>query len=95
MLLAAIRSTFRRRGQTSPVETPIALTAAFANDDSKQEQWVAFIRRSKLGEEGLTLPEVVEFVAEFLQPPLEALRAGESFGVTWPPGGPWQTSRAE
>jgi predicted nucleotidyltransferase component of viral defense system len=95
VLLAAIQSTFRRRGETSPVETPIALTAAFANDDSKQEQWVAFIRRSKLGEEGLTLPEVVEFVAEFLQPPLEALRAGESFGVTWPPGGPWQTSRAE
>ena len=71
------------------------LTAAFAGDDSKQAQWVAFMRRSKLGEEGLTLKEVVEFLAEFLQPPLEALRAGESFGVTWPPGGPWQTSRAE
>ena len=93
MLLAAIQATFRRRGETSPAEIPIALTAAFASDDSKQEEWVAFMRRSKLGEEGLTLPEVVEFLAIFLQPPLVALRARESFDVTWPPGGPWQESR--
>ncbi len=93
MLLAAIQSTFRRRGETSPVETPIALTAAFASDDSKQEQWVAFMRRSKLGEEGLTLPEVVEFLAEFLQPPLAALKAANSLDMTWPPGGPWQESK--
>ena len=48
-----------------------------------------------LGEEGLRLREVVEFLAEFLQPPLAALRAGDSFDLTWPPGGPWRTSRAE
>jgi hypothetical protein len=68
------------------VEFPVLL------DDSKQEQWVAFMRRSKLGEEGLTLKQVVEFLAEFLQPPLAALRAGDSFDLTWPPGGPWQES---
>ena len=93
MLLAAIQSTFRRRGETSPAEIPIALTAAFASDDSKQEQWVAFMQRSKLGEKGLTLKEVVEFLAEFLQPPLAALRAANSLDLTWPPGGPWQESR--
>ena len=92
-LLAAIQSTFRRRGETSPAEIPIALTAAFASDASKQEQWVAFIRRSKLGEEGLTLKQVVEFLAEFLRPPLAALKAGDSLDSTWPPGGPWQESR--
>ena len=92
-LLAAIQSTFRRRGETYPAEIPIALTAAFAGDASKQEQWVAFMRRSKLGEEGLTLKQVVEFLAEFLRPPLAALKAGDSLDSTWPPGGPWQESR--
>jgi len=93
MLLAAIQSTFMRRGEASPVGIPIALTSAFASDDSKQEQWVAFMQRSKLGEKGLTLKEVVEFLAEFLQPPLAALKSGGSFDLTWPPGGPWQESR--
>jgi hypothetical protein len=51
------------------------------------------MQRSKLDEEGLTLMEVVEFLAEFLQPPLAALKAGDSFDLTWPPGGPWQKSR--
>lgn len=55
-------------------------------------QCAAFMRRSKLDEEGLTLPEVVEFLAEFLQPPLAALKAGDSFDLTWPPAGPWQES---
>jgi predicted nucleotidyltransferase component of viral defense system len=91
-LLAAIQSTLRRRSEASAAEMPIALTAAFASDASKQEQWVAFMRRSKLGEEGLTLNEVVEFLAEFLQPPLAALKAANSLDLTWPPGGPWQES---
>ena len=91
-LLAAIKSTFRRRGETYPAEIPIALTAAFAGDDSKKAELVAFMRRSKLGEEGLTLKEVVEFLAEFLQPPLAALKAANSLDLTWPPGGPWEES---
>ena len=66
------------------VEFPVLL------DDSKQEQWVAFMRRSKLDEEGLTLKEVAEFLAEFLQPPLTALEAANSLDLTWPPGKPWQ-----
>ena len=91
ILQAAIQSTFSRRGETSPAGIPIALTTAFASDDSKQAQWEAFVRRSKLGEEELTLTEVVEFLGEFLLAPLAALNAADSFDLTWPPGGPWQS----
>lgn len=92
VLLEAIKSTFERRGASFPVETPIALTAAFAKDGSKQAEWAAFLKRSQLEDEGLTLTEVVELLAEFLLPPLQALGAADSLDLTWASGGPWQTS---
>ena len=92
VLLEAIESTFNRRGETFHPETPIALTTVFASDDSKQAEWAAFVRRSKLDDEGLALTEVVEFLAEFLLPPLKALDAAASFDLFWPAGGPWKES---
>jgi len=42
-LAQAIRATFDRRKTEIPATTPDALTADFANDPAKQQQWRAFV----------------------------------------------------
>jgi D-arabinose 1-dehydrogenase-like Zn-dependent alcohol dehydrogenase len=37
-----------------------------------------------------TLESVVESLAEFVWPPLDAARDGRPFGATWAPLGPWR-----
>lgn len=92
-LSAAIRATFARRNTGLPGDVPLALTDAFAADTSKQAQWTAFVRRSKLTGDGSALPEVIEALHTFLWPPLEAMGRGSDFGLLWEPGGPWTTAK--
>lgn len=62
----AIAATFARRTTAIPVDVPDALTPAFANDPSKQQQWNAFVRNLN------TVPEsfagVVADLQAFLMP---------------------------
>jgi hypothetical protein len=37
---------------------------------------------------------IVQAVAEFIEPVLEALNAGKSFDLRWEPGGPWKAPTA-
>ena len=90
-LARAIHATFRAR-ETTPVTAPAAFTDAFANDDEKQAQWVAFVRQHRIEDSPTTLHETVRFIAAFLQPVLHALAAEELFSGHWPPGGPWTQS---
>ena len=46
VLARAIQATFERRRTPLPETIPIALTADFHGDDSKQKQWRAFIRKA-------------------------------------------------
>lgn len=57
----AIAATFVRRKTAIPVEVPDALTAAFASDPMKQQQWNAFVRNLS------TVPESLEHVVEELR----------------------------
>lgn len=43
-LARAIAATFARRATPIPVDPPDALTPAFASDEQKQRQWIAFVR---------------------------------------------------
>jgi len=87
-LSRSVRSTFERRRTAPPETAPLALTAEFLEDRSKQTQWAAF--RNRLGLEKLpTLPLVGEQVAEFLLPVLDVLQTANSVFQTWEPGGPW------
>jgi len=91
-LTSALAATFARRRTDIPVETPIALTLAFATLDGKKAQWQGFLRRSRLGASP-ALPDVLERVGDFIAPVLAALGSGECFSGTWPPGGPWRGHR--
>ncbi len=54
---SAIKATFARRGMPMPTEWPAGLTATFADDQVKQAQWKAFLRKNRL--DAVELPEVV------------------------------------
>jgi hypothetical protein len=47
-LAAAITATFTRRGTVVPTELPIGLSDEFANDQSRQALWVAFLKKNVL-----------------------------------------------
>lgn len=68
----AIRATFDRRGTEIPAERPDALTADFAADAMKQQQWTSFVENVAV--QPGTLAEVIEDLATFLMPQAEAAR---------------------
>ena len=87
VLARAIRTTFERRETPLPNETPLALTAGFA--DAKQVQWAAFLRRTEIALAPEPLPEIQARIAELVMPPMIATTEAAPFNARWPPGGPW------
>jgi hypothetical protein len=87
VLARAIRTTFERRETPLPTETPLALTAGFA--DAKQVQWAAFLRRTEIALAPEPLPEVQARIAELVMPPMIATTEAAPFNARWAPGGPW------
>ncbi len=47
-LALAIATTFARRGMPVPTAVPIGLTDEFANDPSRQDIWLAFLKKNQL-----------------------------------------------
>ncbi len=88
-LAQAIRATFERRHTSLPTETPVGLSAGFAEDSEKARQWSAFVRREPLLLRPANFPPTIISIAEFVLPPLRASAAREGFGRRWPAGGPW------
>ena len=91
-LTRALRATFARRGTALPAETPIALTAEFANAEDKRAQWAGFVRRSRLTSAPATLESVIDGVAAFVGPLLSAAAREERFTRSWRAGGPWEAA---
>ena len=88
-LASAIKATFERRGTALPATTPIGLTADYASEPAKQQQWTGFIKTSRLAG-APTLENAVASARRLLVPVLEALRRAETFKKAWRPGGPWK-----
>ena len=68
ILASAIAATFNRRGTPLPTELPIGLSDEFANDQSRQALWAAFLRKNGL--EAMPLNKVVSALRTRLQPAL-------------------------
>ncbi|MEZ5492872.1 MAG: nucleotidyl transferase AbiEii/AbiGii toxin family protein [Gammaproteobacteria bacterium] len=88
-LRQAIRATFDRRGTELRAEAPFGLTDSFAQDEQKQMQWQAFVRKNKL--EALRLDDVVTSLRDFLLPVISAANADTDYQQHWPAGGPWSS----
>jgi hypothetical protein len=87
----AIAATFKRRGTPLPEVSPIALTPAFYDNSTKQIQWTAFLRKSRVAGSELTLAELAGLLKTFLVPPVQTIRDGLTACRIWPAGGPWGT----
>jgi predicted nucleotidyltransferase component of viral defense system len=79
----AIVATFNRRRTPIPTSIPLALTNEFADDETKQRQWLAFVRKGKLTSERLVLPETISLLQNFLMPPTTAIVEQVEFNLFW------------
>lgn len=87
-LRRAIAATFARRGTKIPTERPLALTEEFGRSPQKQAQWTPFVRRTRRPELRELAP-VIEKLAGFLWPVLQAAAQDEPWPWQWSNGGPW------
>jgi len=88
-LRRAIQATFDRRATPIPLDVPVALSLTFGEDTAKQNQWNAFLRRSRLEIEEKSLADVVADLREFLMPPVLSAARGETFTHHWTPREHW------
>ncbi|MBI9019150.1 MAG: nucleotidyl transferase AbiEii/AbiGii toxin family protein [Phycisphaerae bacterium] len=68
LLAKAIKATFQRRKIALPKELPIAFTADFLEDGTKQTQWKAFLNRSDLSDFDFTLAQILDDLRKRLWP---------------------------
>jgi len=91
LLVKAIRNTFERRNTEIPKDKPVGLSEDFVTDKNKQKQWEAFINRNNVHDLAKNLSDVIDFLSQFLLPPLEvAQHAPRKWKHVWKRGGPWK-----
>lgn len=90
VLKDAIAATFRRRKTALPADVPEGLSEEFISDRTKQAQWTAFTRRTRLKLPGADLPTVVNGVKAFLLPASIAAIRSETFSKKWKKGEEWR-----
>lgn len=83
VLAGSVASTFSRRRTEIAAEPPIALTAAFAEEEGKRAQWAGFVRKNRLAAAPVHLEAVIEGVADFIGPVLAALARRKTFVAKW------------
>ncbi|MFA5291939.1 MAG: nucleotidyl transferase AbiEii/AbiGii toxin family protein [Phycisphaerae bacterium] len=71
LLSKAIKATFNGRKVELPKELPIAFSADFLEDGTKEIQWNAFLKRSNLSNSRLTLPDVIENISHRIWPVIQ------------------------
>ena len=74
LLGEAILATFARRRIRIPHEMPVAFTPDFSEDNVKETQWQAFLRRSALESFHLSLRDVMRDLRDRLWPILDGCR---------------------
>jgi hypothetical protein len=88
-LAAAIDATFSRRKSAAFSPWPVALTPGFYADPPRSDQWLRYLRRSKLTDTPAEFGAVGERIQGFLEPPARSVSDGRGFDLAWPRGGPW------
>jgi hypothetical protein len=90
VLSEAIVRTFERRKTQLPSAPPIAFTAEFFEDESKQRQWTSFNAKNRLYIESVPLKTVVGQIEQFVMPLIRGVGVEKHLNRSWLAGGPWQ-----
>ena len=93
-LCQSITATFQRRHTEIPTQPPLALTAEFWQDPTKQAQWRAFLRRLGLDESSHSLEHIIIDLQIFLLPVLHSLNTSKEFPMIWSANDWWQAADA-
>lgn len=72
-LLLAIKRTFGNRKTIIPVLAPIALTLEFAENEQKQIQWKAFLKKNQINVANTELNEIILHLNSFFMPILDEI----------------------
>jgi predicted nucleotidyltransferase component of viral defense system len=88
----AVTRTFSTRGTSIPAR-PTALTMDFAGDETKINQWRAFVRKINIDGVPQELDDAIPAIAKFVLPVLEAGSESRRFSGTWKTPGPWRSRR--
>lgn len=89
LLASAFRATFDRRKTALPATTPVALTAAFAEDSAKRTQWSGFVRKASVRDAN-SLAGTIGAVRAFVEAPLAAAANRAPAPGRWRAGGGWE-----
>ena len=81
VLQTSVGQTVARRHTPISEGLPLAWTDTFSEDEAKQTQWLAFLRKSALDAPSLT--EVVLKIGHFLNPIWYGLQQDEEFSGRW------------
>lgn len=88
-LSEAIEKTFHNRGMEIKEQEPLIFSNTFKNDQTKNQQWNAFINKNTLS----TLPndfiEAMDQIEPFIAPILYSYKSDKNFDLVWHPPGPW------
>ncbi len=85
-LAKAIAATFARRTTPLPAQPPLALTAAFSEDNAKQRQWQAFLNKSRIL--AMDLPKTVTLLHTLLWPATQVAASNSMATAVWKPHTP-------
>ena len=88
-LCRAIAATFERRRTGIEATLPAVLTPRFFADDTRAEQWRAYLTRNNLPGAQTDFTAVGERLQSFLSPVWNALATARAFSDSWSPAGPW------
>ncbi|MBF0543063.1 MAG: nucleotidyl transferase AbiEii/AbiGii toxin family protein [Candidatus Riflebacteria bacterium] len=86
----AIKNTFNRRHTLLPETVPFAFTASFFDDQQKQTQWKAFVKKSKPDLPVGDLVTVILEISEFIIPVIKSLKTEMILEKDWSPGKGWK-----
>ena len=89
ILFEAVSNTFERRSTSYPDGLPVAFTEEFSNDNQKQIQWKAFVKKSRAESVGKDLRTVIDVIVAFLHPVLMALQDNMVLRKNWNQYGKW------
>jgi predicted nucleotidyltransferase component of viral defense system len=89
IIASAIQNTFNRRKTPFPTGTPEAFRASFIQNQLKQTQWQAFVRKTRFVKVEKDFGKAIDFLRSFLLPPIASIQETKSFEMNWSAGGPW------
>ena len=81
-ILRALKETFEHRNTS--VEIIVAFESGFAEDTIRLSRWKSFAKKKKIALD-ISLQDTIDFIKNFMNPLVKAIRENESFDLVWNP----------